>query len=878
MAYNKSRYVDSALKFLHQGKLSQAIGEYQQILKHEPKDQVTLMTVGDLFVRQGDTFQALEYFERLAQLYLSDGFVTKAIAIYKKIAKLAPEESRPVEKLAELYVQQGVLSEARPIYLQLADMHQRAGRSAQAAALLRKLLDAEPDNLRALAKLAELSLAAGLNADASAAYCTAARQLLARGDHAAAIKNVDQALAIEPGNASATALKVRIHAASGQQKQAIAMLEASTDLDGGGETASLLLDLYLETDQTRAATDLASKIFARDRKHFAPTLRVANTFLSAGDADHALVLLDLIREAMTDAGEHEALSQVLTQTAERFPDRMEPLQWMVELYGRTSDSFRLPDALANLAKAQEAAGNYAEALKTWEQLLDRDPEKESIRNECERLRGLAESGQPAPQARRQAQPQQQPQPQPEQPAEAPAPMVEAEPAAVHAEAVGGDAGAAGVGVNDEMQRAISQALTDVDLFSSYGLTQKAIELLETILNRAPGHPVALERLLDFHLGAGDERRTAELAAQLEQVHRERGDSAQADRFAGLRRRFERAAGAGEPIAAPKVAQVAPIQEFSIPMVDAEPVPEFVEAASSPEVLDESSVHEVDLSEEWAALASRVEDPVVPSDSQRLNLVEATEATQDAEVPIGMPSRPKDAPGEREDEWVLELDTDPAEALQTDDANAAARSFLGQLAAELDGAIPSLVAAHPQPEPEPEPVLAMATAKMQPASARAEAPSVAGVKEQSGPLAEVFDQFRADLGENAAESDDQETHYNLGIAYREMGLLEEAISEFQKVAKAHQNGQSFRYAMQCCTLLGLAFMDRGQPSIAAMWYERALETPGLDQETVLALRYDLGVAQELAGDASAARKSFTQVYGMNIDYRDVGERLAALGKE
>src|SRR6202042_2567589 len=159
--YNKTKYVDAALKFLHQGKLAQAIGEYQQILKHEPKDQITLMTVGDLFVRQGDTFQALEYFERLAQLYLADGFVTKAIAIYKKIAKLAPEESRPVEKLAELYVQQGVLSEARPIYLQLADAHVRAGRTEPAAALLRKLLEAEPDNLRVQMRLADIQQAMG---------------------------------------------------------------------------------------------------------------------------------------------------------------------------------------------------------------------------------------------------------------------------------------------------------------------------------------------------------------------------------------------------------------------------------------------------------------------------------------------------------------------------------------------------------------------------------------------------------------------------------------------------------------------------------------------------------------------------------------------
>jgi tetratricopeptide (TPR) repeat protein len=142
---------------------------------------------------------------------------------------------------------------------------------------------------------------------------------------------------------------------------------------------------------------------------------------------------------------------------------------------------------------------------------------------------------------------------------------------------------------------------------------------------------------------------------------------------------------------------------------------------------------------------------------------------------------------------------------------------------------------------------------------------------------VFDEFRADLGEMSGEDEDLETHYNLGIAFREMGLLEEAISEFQKVAKANERGKAFRYAMQCCTLLGLSFMEKGQPSIAAIWYERALRTPGVDGESSLALRYDLGVAQESANDLDAALKSFSQVYAVNIDYRDVADRITALQK-
>ena len=101
----------------------------------------------------------------------------------------------------------------------------------------------------------------------------------------------------------------------------------------------------------------------------------------------------------------------------------------------------------------------------------------------------------------------------------------------------------------------------------------------------------------------------------------------------------------------------------------------------------------------------------------------------------------------------------------------------------------------------------------------------------GPLKEVFDEFRAELGEMGGEEEDLETHYNLGIAFREMGLLDEAISEFQKVAKAAERGRPFPYVMQCYTLLGLAFMDRGQPSIAAMWYERALRLPNVETESM-----------------------------------------------
>ncbi|HEX9761171.1 MAG TPA: tetratricopeptide repeat protein, partial [Candidatus Acidoferrales bacterium] len=97
MAFNKTKVLEAAQKFLNQGKVPQAILEYQKILRVEPKDQVALMTIGDLYVRTGDTTQALDYFEQLAKIFISDGFISKGIAIYKKIAKLAPDSITPME-------------------------------------------------------------------------------------------------------------------------------------------------------------------------------------------------------------------------------------------------------------------------------------------------------------------------------------------------------------------------------------------------------------------------------------------------------------------------------------------------------------------------------------------------------------------------------------------------------------------------------------------------------------------------------------------------------------------------------------------------------------------------------------------------------------
>ena len=911
MAFNKNKALESALKYLNQGKTAQAISEYQQILRHDGKDQATLMTVGDLFARQGDMPQAIEYFERLAQVYLNDGFNSKAIAIYKKIAKLAPNELNPLERLADLYVQQGVLSEARPLFLQIAEAHLKANRAPKAVEVLHRLLNVEPDNPRVQMRLAELYNVMGHKKEAGQTYFAYAQRLFERNETDEALKLIERGLEVDPSNAGARLLKARSLAAMQKNDQAIALLAEHPEANAGGEVSHLLIDLKLKAGQVDKAADRAREQLARGNANYGMMQKVVDTLIENGDPGKALPLLRELREPMIEASEQDKYLKSLTSAAEKLPGEIEPLEMIADFCRHTSDPLPLSGALSQLVDLYAEAGDFDRADAAMEELIERNKNDERLLMRRAQLRSRRNGGaQPAPAAPEEVIPE----PVVSLPEKAEAGS--AAPAKVVEEAP----------LDEETQRYIAQALTDVDLFSSYGLTQKATTLLEGVIQRAPRYTPALERLLDFYLGAANDVQTIEIASQLEQIHRERGDQAASDRFADIRQRFQKLAGGAVEAPAPsKPAAVQSAQgpaapefqielgpqggssapagasapaEFEIAMtsLEAEPIQDSAalstpaETPAAQPILRSLPTEEVDLSDEWEAMVSggsgparkpetepEVQEPVSPSvaQSQAEPASEAAEepvfelvdeSTEEAPVPEASPAQNGD--------FELELAAEPAQAATADD-------FFKQLASEVDDmevlpATPEIPAAHAsnaQPAPvSAAPVSSNATIPVM--ASEADAPVSA---ETLNELSEVFQEFRSDLDELGDENEDLETHYNLGIAYREMGLLDEAISEFQRVANAIQKGKPFQYAMNCATLLALSFSDKNEPKIAALWYQRALDTPGLDQETVLALRYDLGVSLSMAGESSSALDSFRQVYAMNIDYRDVADRIAELQK-
>ena len=145
------------------------------------------------------------------------------------------------------------------------------------------------------------------------------------------------------------------------------------------------------------------------------------------------------------------------------------------------------------------------------------------------------------------------------------------------------------------------------------------------------------------------------------------------------------------------------------------------------------------------------------------------------------------------------------------------------------------------------------------------------------LAELFEEFRAaEEGDEVRE--DFETHYNTATAYKEMDLMDEAIQEFQTSASLVKPGDGTSRFLQCCNMLGHCFIQKGMPEAAVLWFKKGLQAPGHTEDEYQALRYELGSAYEQLGDLKQARDFYTEVYGVDVSYREVAEKLSQLRKQ
>jgi tetratricopeptide (TPR) repeat protein len=136
------------------------------------------------------------------------------------------------------------------------------------------------------------------------------------------------------------------------------------------------------------------------------------------------------------------------------------------------------------------------------------------------------------------------------------------------------------------------------------------------------------------------------------------------------------------------------------------------------------------------------------------------------------------------------------------------------------------------------------------------------------LSEMFKEFKKGVDKQLGK-EDYDTRYNLGIAYKEMGLVDEAIAEFQLAAKDENR------MLECSSMLGICFMDKGMPKLAVKWFEKGLKAPNRSDEEYQGLRYDLAMAHEASGEVEKALNIFEDLYGQDTNFRDVAQKVRDL---
>ena len=145
-----------------------------------------------------------------------------------------------------------------------------------------------------------------------------------------------------------------------------------------------------------------------------------------------------------------------------------------------------------------------------------------------------------------------------------------------------------------------------------------------------------------------------------------------------------------------------------------------------------------------------------------------------------------------------------------------------------------------------------------------------VEGEQADFTDMLEKFKAGVAANV-DDEDFDSHYDLGVAYKEMGLIDEAVAEFQKALRgATQRIRAYEALGQC-------FIERNEHDVAITVLGRALREPGMEDEDLIGVLYLLGFASEGSKKARDAAAYYQRVFAIDIDFRDVSKRLKQMTK-
>ena len=619
--FNKQKILSAAEKYVQQGKMQNAIAEYEKVLKADPKDLTVTNTVGDLYSRLGEVDKATESFKIVGDAYATQGFTVKAIAMYKKISKLKPS-LESVLKLAELYTQQGLFNDARAQYLQVAEEFLKSGELDNAVRIFQKILEMDPENTNMRIRLAEVYVRLGKKNDAWQIFSAAAETLRAKGSLPAAEEVLKRMLTLDPGNSYALLMQGRNLLEAGDAEAAIDSLQKVSDLDSNPEGLRDLLRAYLKTGRLSDAGTLASKLLTV-HNDLASISTFAEALMQAGQYENALQVYDQHSDRLL-AEDSDKVLKNLHSVIGHVRDNPASLEKLLDLFQKAGESTHITEVIELLAHASVQSGDLPRARDLYQRLTTMEPgnplHMNNYQQVASQIGGNSSAG-----------------------------VITSEEAAVIVDELEATAPSIHQHYSDAVALAVRSALTDAELFISYNMPAKALGPLMAALPQAPTDLRLNQRLAALHTRATRFAEAGVCCRTLQQIYHEADYPEEATRYGELADRYEERSTV-PPVTEPVIAHVASPAEtptqISVAAAAAAPWPAAPPpAAEEAEFAIVSDPHsdqgealpvtesnpapaEIDLSSEWDdSVTIELDAPPAPAAE-----IEISDTVGDHEVP------------------------------------------------------------------------------------------------------------------------------------------------------------------------------------------------------------------------------------------------------
>ncbi len=925
MSIDRAKVAKDADRWLAAGKVDRALEEFRKLLDDNPKDLILMNKIGDLCIQAGRIPEAIEVFKRLAGSYERDGFLPKATAILKKAMRTAPDDLDMSQRLADLYRQTGMVKDAVAVHLQVAEHFTKKGLIKRALEEFTKVVELDPKNLKMKIKLADLYNKEGMKDRAASIYLEVAEALAIEQMHAEAYQILERAKAmvntpqVYLTQSRLCVIQKDLAGASSHLREGLNSNPRSTEL------LEALAEVELQAKNPEKALQALAQIPQMPEKAISLCERSVRDMVKAGRTDEGLALYKPIGRELARRGMGDAATKILrtslqgqlnteawvqlAEIAHQGGNRQEHVLALQNAYSQaqqhndqTMASWVLerlrelgasPGQGASVAPPQPGARPGTQPIPilapsehtlpgTETSFTEIDPLKrmqiEQMEREAESLvRGR--SGERAVDVYKK--------------------ILELDPANLGAIERIADIHR-GSGMLTKVQMHYVNTAAQV---AGLGKRRLAVDLLDKAETLFPGST----RMHRRQLGLTDLATAAPVTPSaptgpIPAIALGAGTGAEDEAATALPDipefdtliPLDLPEGAEQPMWAPPT-EAHPLPAMPAPERESLPVRGF-EPPPVPAVPESSVTRDL----EWTDMENL---PGIDTDIHQLpELGGSAEATQALPGRATPPSELLPGPGDFQ--GFPEFLEPPPAAGPVAPVDEELASLLSDIDFQLDYGSPdeakieieNALATWPD---HPELLARMRNAE-EALRRIGHAPIVGALKEaelehsffdltdvlgdallETGEgeemhdatrvvekvqsVEELFNAFREGV-EQQVKSDDYDTHYNLGIAYKEMMLLEPAVEEFKKAMVDPER------TLECCSMLSICEQSVGNLDGAIDWLIKGIDAPGFPPEDAIGLRYDLGDIYLQLGKSNEALEQFQRVYDMDPEYREVASRL------